>query len=48
MRFNNQNFVCPKCTNIFPKKNAIKSGDSGYEYGIHVHCNKCGYIVSYN
>lgn len=32
MRINDENFVCPKCMNVFPKKNATKSGDNGCEY----------------
>jgi len=47
LEFTEEAFVCPRCNFIFGKKEAVKSGDEGYEYGVHIHCKKCGCIVAY-
>lgn len=34
------------CSCEVPKKGAVLSGDSSYNYGFHVHCPMCGRVVA--
>ncbi len=40
-------YVCPRCGYVLPKKEAIVSGYDSQSSLRHIHCPKCGKIITH-